>query len=281
MTVSSAFAALRRALPRGDALPEPEWRHRHRVVTGVLAVAVPVTVVFGAARGYHARHIAVDVAPMLVGLLAACLRDIGPRARTAGSAFGLMSTAAALVHLSDGSTVAHFAFFVVLPLLTLYQSWVPFGLAVAYVLVHHGVFGVIEPEHVFDAGGADDRPWLWAGVHTGFVVLATAASVYAWRVNEDAAAANARLQLRADADEDRRRRALEINDDIVQGLVVAKLALDLEDPERCRDALESTLRAARGIIGDLLETVEFDERALTRRTATTVGVADPEERHHA
>jgi signal transduction histidine kinase len=52
--------------------------------------------------------------------------------------------------------------------------------------------------------------------------------------------------------EERRRKALEINDDIVQRLTIAKLALDLGRRRESEEALDGALTAARRIIGDLL-----------------------------
>lgn len=51
----------------------------------------------------------------------------------------------------------------------------------------------------------------------------------------------------------RRQQALEINDNIVQGLAVAKYAFELGQHDRARAAVEGTLDAARKIISDLLE----------------------------
>lgn len=50
----------------------------------------------------------------------------------------------------------------------------------------------------------------------------------------------------------RQRQALEINDNIVQGLSVVKYSLDAGDLARAREALEGTLKAARKIVTDLL-----------------------------
>jgi PAS domain S-box-containing protein len=50
----------------------------------------------------------------------------------------------------------------------------------------------------------------------------------------------------------RQRHALELNDDVIQGLAVAKLALESNEREIALQALESTLVAARTIVGRLL-----------------------------
>ena len=63
-------------------------------------------------------------------------------------------------------------------------------------------------------------------------------------------AAAARQQLEALAL--RQRHALEVNDDIIQGLAIADLALNLEDYDKARQAIADTLTAARRFVTDLL-----------------------------
>jgi PAS domain S-box-containing protein len=69
----------------------------------------------------------------------------------------------------------------------------------------------------------------------------------------------------------REAKALEINDDVVQHLVTAKLLLDLGRHDEAADALTRGLEAARGIINDLLgahEGVELVLGALRRQAAS-------------
>lgn len=57
----------------------------------------------------------------------------------------------------------------------------------------------------------------------------------------------------------RERQAAEINDSIVQGLAIAKYALDEGRDEQSRKAIESTLTQAKALISDLLEGTKSDE----------------------
>jgi len=57
----------------------------------------------------------------------------------------------------------------------------------------------------------------------------------------------------------RRKQALQINDDIVQGLAVAKYAFELGQENKGRDALDQTLEAAKSIISELLQEIEPNE----------------------
>ena len=59
-----------------------------------------------------------------------------------------------------------------------------------------------------------------------------------------------------DTPEARRRRAIELNDDVVQGLTVAQMALAVGEPERSQEAIAATLAAARAMMSDLLGDAE-------------------------
>ena len=91
-----------------------------------------------------------------------------------------------LVDLWGGITEAHFHFFVMIGVLTLYQDWTPFLVAIAFVVVHHGLGGVLSPASVYgDNPQAVRHPWVWALIHGGFVLAASVAHVVAWRTNEN------------------------------------------------------------------------------------------------
>ena len=65
------------------------------------------------------------------------------RAQSLVVTIGLLSCSALLVHVSDGLPEAYFHFFVMVAALSLYEDWVPFGAAVAYVLIQQGITAAI------------------------------------------------------------------------------------------------------------------------------------------
>jgi signal transduction histidine kinase len=75
--------------------------------------------------------------------------------------------------------------------------------------------------------------------------------IYYWTLRRTYGALMSGAKLFDDLRE-RQRQALEINDGIVQGLATAKLALELDQTSVTREALESTLASARGLITELL-----------------------------
>src|SRR5260370_5314446 len=78
----------------------------------------------------------------------------------------------------------HLRFSVRLRILTLYQDWLPFLLAIGFVVLHHAVLGTLDPKAVYNHPSAIAHPFTWALVHGFFVLAASAASVVAWRLNE-------------------------------------------------------------------------------------------------
>jgi hypothetical protein len=71
---------------------------------------------------------------------------------------------------------------------------------------------------------------------------------------------------------DARRHALEVNDDVVQGVTAARMALALGRSEQADAAIESALAAARKIVNDLLGDAGTEGKLLAgglRREAAT------------
>jgi hypothetical protein len=96
------------------------------------------------------------VTPIVVAALAASHPALGRRARSTAAVLGLVTASAVIVHLSGGVIEAHFHFFVMVGVITLYQDWLPFGLALGYVVVHHTMLGLLAPTEVFNHPAANN-----------------------------------------------------------------------------------------------------------------------------
>jgi diguanylate cyclase (GGDEF)-like protein len=180
----AVFDPIRRALPAGNLLPDDIWAQRHRVIVALLWLHVPALVLFGVVMGQDLAHGVGEVALVAASALFASWGRLGRTLRASAATFGLVTASAVVVHFSGGYVEAHFHFFVVLGVITLYQSWVPFLLALAYVVVHHGVLGALSPGAVFNHPDALLNPWKWALIHGGFILAASAAYLAAWRLTE-------------------------------------------------------------------------------------------------
>jgi diguanylate cyclase (GGDEF)-like protein len=171
-------------LPQGRVLDEAVWEGRHRGICRLLIVLALPLLVFGVAQGHGAWH-SLSEAAVIAAAGVTARSNCGSRGlRSAVATLGLFGAAQVLVHFSDGSIEAHFAFFVAVGIITLYQDWLPFLLGIAFTVAIHGVVGVLLADAVYDHHAAQANPWLWAAIHGGFVLAASASHVVAWRLNE-------------------------------------------------------------------------------------------------
>ncbi len=162
-----------------------EWERRHRSLTRMLWVTAAILAVFSYHSGYRDVHALLHIAALVPLALAAGSARLSRLLRTLVCSVGLLTGAALGVHIAGGVIEAHFAFFVVVVLLTVYEDWIVFALAVGYVLVHHGVMGMVAADQVFAQPDQYAHPWKWATIHAVFVAAAGVAGLITWRLNED------------------------------------------------------------------------------------------------
>ena len=176
---------LRSHLPTGGELPVEEWERRHRSLTRLLWVSVAMLAVFSYVSGYRDGHALLHLAGLVPLAIAAASARLSRLLRTVICSFGLLTAAALGVHVAGGVIEAHFSFFVVVVLLTVYEDWMVFALAVGYVLAHHGILGMFAANQVFADPNQFAHPWRWAAIHAIFVAAAGVAGLITWRLNED------------------------------------------------------------------------------------------------
>lgn len=163
-----AARRLRRVLPAESLLPEPVWQRRHRVIVAVAGVAAVGLGILAAARGDGAAVALATAAPVAACALLAGWTRPGREVRTLAGSAGLIAAAALLAYTLDGQRGALFAFFVVVGILTLYQDWLPFGLAFVFVALYVAVEGIPGSDALF----------------VGTLAAAGLVSILSWRSNE-------------------------------------------------------------------------------------------------
>jgi len=178
-------SAVKRFLPRGGSLPYEEWQSRHRVIVVLLWLHAVGLTIFGVARGYTLAHTLGDTSLVATAAFLASWKRLGRKWQSTVAAFGLVAASGILVHLSGGVVEAHFHYFVVVVILSLYEDWVPFLVAIGFVVIEHGALGAISPHSVYNHQSALNNPWKWALIHGGFVLAESLACLVAWRKNED------------------------------------------------------------------------------------------------
>nr|WP_218860044.1 EAL domain-containing protein [Petropleomorpha daqingensis] len=177
----SRIAAL---LPEGRLLPEPVWRRRHTVLVRIAAIQAVGLGILSVLTGHALLGSLTSTLAILLPLPFALPAEFRRSVRAGATTVSLLGGCVLLVHLMAGVTEAHFSFFVVVGLVSLYQDWVPFGVALLLTIAHHGIMGTLHPHEVFGTAAAQSAPWVWAGIHGGFVLAASLANLAAWRLNE-------------------------------------------------------------------------------------------------
>jgi hypothetical protein len=143
----------------------------------------------------------------------------------------------------------------------------PLGAATSAIFltcaVHHGSHAVhmLLPSLGIndDQGLAMRSAWGWPLTIWDCVGLVVA--LYYWTLRRNYSSLMQGAQLFEDLRK-REQQALELNDSVLQGLVVAKMALDLDDTTRANAALTSSITSASRIITNLLGTEGFNIQLL-------------------
>ncbi|WP_082574913.1 MULTISPECIES: methyl-accepting chemotaxis protein [unclassified Nocardioides] len=195
-------------LPRGARLTEAEFRSRHDALSIVLLLHLPL--LGSLALWWHPEGglsgpggcgcgwVPIAGLAAIVTLLAIGRVATSQAVRAAAVSTGLILSSCLLVHISGGMTDLHLHFFVTVALVALYQSWIPFLLAIAIVAVHHIGMGLAAPTMVFSDPRAQAHPILFALLHATLLLGECAALAWSWKYTEAADDARRVEQQRAD-----------------------------------------------------------------------------------
>jgi signal transduction histidine kinase len=180
--VSVLLARLRTLLPQGGLLDERTWRLRHRLLLSVLAAHVPILAFIGLMRGRRPLHVALELIPVITAL-AVGRWATQRRIAALGVTIGLLLCATVLVHFSAGLIEAHFHYLVMLGLVSLYQDWWVYGIALIAVAANH-IFGVFLPQAIYSHPSAIANPVRWGLIHGCFVAAFAIGNTAFWKMTE-------------------------------------------------------------------------------------------------
>jgi signal transduction histidine kinase len=243
---------MRAVLPEGGGLPPEVWDRRHQGIVALLVFNAVGLFAFGLAQGYGLVHSAVEASIVAMAAILAWVTREKPTIASVVATLGLLTASGILVHLAAGSIEAHFHFFVMVTLIILYQDWVPFLLAIAYVVTHHALFGLLDPGSVFNHPAALNNPVKWALIHGGFILGATIAGLTVWKQNESLRSSYQEAAAHLAEAETRQRDALDLNDNVLQHLAVADYAFEMGMTDKGRAALKLSLTETHKIVSELL-----------------------------
>ena len=172
-------------LPRGGALGYTEWQARHRGICILLWAHAAWLPLIAILRGQSLVHGLAEAGLVAWFALGAQVRWLSVATRSALATLGLLTSSAVVVHFFDGLIELHFHFFVMVAVVALYQAWMPFLLALVFVVLHHSLTGTFAPDAVYNHPAAVNNPWLWGLVHGGFILAESVACLVYWRASEE------------------------------------------------------------------------------------------------
>ncbi|MBP2217257.1 GGDEF domain-containing protein [Arthrobacter sp. CAN_C5] len=173
------------AFPRGSRLPDPAWNMRHRLILLFAVISSVLVALFSLFQQEPLRMALVQgAAPAAVALLA-WKAPLSRRFSASLSSASLMLVAAMVVNIS-GTIEAHFLFFILVPVVALYEDWAPLATASILVLGHHSIMGVALPTVVYNHDAAHDDPLTWSLIHSALFLAMCATSIVHWTIHERA-----------------------------------------------------------------------------------------------
>lgn len=175
----------RQSLPNGKNLRPGAFRARHNVGLSVAVVLWLFIAAFGILAGDDLTHHLAELVPMTLALLLA-FKVQNRRLAALSVVFVFMSACSLLIHLTDGLIESHFLFFVLLPVISLYQDWRAFLASIAFVVFHHFVVGIIDPTSVYNHEDAILHPFKWGTIHAAYFIGLVVALVIEWNFSETA-----------------------------------------------------------------------------------------------
>ncbi|WNB85470.1 EAL domain-containing protein [Cellulomonas sp. ATA003] len=267
-TIAARVQRVGQALPTGRMLADDVWGRRHHAIIRIAAAQAIGIAIFAAVSGHGPAVVLAWLGAIAGPLVVAVPQRLPRAARSFASSVSLFAASVAAVHLTGGLTEMHFHFFVMVGVVALYQDWVPFGVGLAIVLLHHGIVGSMHPHAVYGHGAALHHPLTWALIHGCFILAASLAHLAAWRLNEQQGLRDALTGL---ANRTLLRETLA--GVLRRGAAVSVLFIDLDDFKDVNDSmghstgdhlLESVAGRLRGCVrgGDLVARLGGDEFAL-------------------
>lgn len=156
----------------------------------------------------------------------------------------------------------------------------PLGAATAAIFltcaVHHGghvvhmllpLAGIESPQGYAMRAAYDWEAAIWD-------IVGALVGIYYWTLRRTYGPLMRGAQLFEDMRQ-REQEALELNDGVLQGLVVAKMALDLDQHEKARSALDASISVASRMISDLLGPASARETGDLLRSRAAAISEDP------
>jgi signal transduction histidine kinase len=226
-------------------------RH-HNLVVLIGILYLPLVAAVGFFNDFPSTTIASNVLVSAMFLVIAASERVDANIQPLLALSGLLTASATLVVNSHGEPAAHLVFLFTLTLATLYRTYLPFFFAFIFTVFYYTI-AFLYPNLVYGTEPKFDNLGWWSVALLIAGILSSVVSLLSWRIDDAGAKDREALQIALSEAALRQRQATEIHDTVVQGLSVARYALDAGELQLASDSIDTTLQSAKELIGGLLE----------------------------
>ncbi len=224
-------------------------RARHLAVVSLGLAILPLALSVASRSGIEPIRVSLPVlVAALFGVLAATERT-ADELRPLFATLALLTGGVVLVWVSGGTAASHLAFVSLVTVATLYHDWLSYVVSMAFVWFTYGFVGGFFPALLF-SGLNEQGP--------GGPIIALVATVcsttgmVSWLLADRALGRKSELEVALRDAAQKQQQALEIHDNVVQGLATVVYALEAGETETATVNATQTLEKAKDIIGRLL-----------------------------
>lgn len=225
-------------------------RHHNVVIVTGLAL-LPLVAAVGLMNGFQPTTLAANVLAAAMFLVIGASERVNVNLRPLLAISGLLTASATLVVNSQGEPASHLVFVFTLTLSTLYRSSVPYVLAVFYLCSYYAI-AFFFPDIVYGTSSHGINTGWWSLALVSAAIITSIVTFLSWRIDASGARDREALQIALAEAALRQRQAIEIHDTVIQGLAVARYALDANDEQLALESIDKTLASAKELIGGLL-----------------------------
>lgn len=249
------------------------WRTRHAIVVSLALLLLPVLLSIGARSGVSVMRSAVPV--LISGLFAvlAASERVSDVLRPLLATLSLLTGGALLVWVAGGTLVTHLVFIVLVTVGTLYHDWLAYLVSVSYIWMFYVVLGSADPVAIF-SGLTAENPFIGVVLAVTGTICATTGMI-SWLIADASQQRRGELETALAKAAERQQQAMEIHDNVVQGLATVVYALEAGDDDLANITVGKTLESAKDLIGRLLTVEGADlSELLDRRNPSQEGTAN-------
>ena len=226
------------------------WRTRHAIVVSLSLLLLPILLTIGARSGVSVMQSSVPI--LISGLFAvlAASERVTDALRPLLATLSLLNGGALLVWVGSGSLVTHLVFVGLVTVGTLYHDWLAYLVSVSYIWLFYVLLGGADPSAIFGEL-AVESPYIGVVIAATATICATTGMI-SWLIADASQQKRSELETALAKAAERQHQALEIHDNVVQGLATVVYALEAGDEKLANETASETLENAKDLIGRLL-----------------------------